>query len=99
MADQQKFQTLHPDPSKQGVRVTRATYDVYKSALLQVIPATEEGIAFTALHAAVIPLLPPAILASTSPGWWVTTVKLDLEARGLIRRTQRRGHQYVHRLE
>jgi hypothetical protein len=97
MSNQEMFEALHPDASKQGVRVTKATYDVYKAALLQVIPATEEGIAFTALRDAIIPYLPKQILENTSPGWWTTTVKLDLEAREVIVRVNRAGRQYVRR--
>ena len=80
------IQALHPDPNKQGTRVTKVTYDQYREALLQVIPATEIGILFAELSPAVEPYLSAELLANTSPGWWVTTVKLDLEARGLIER-------------
>ena len=93
------FEALHPDPTKQGTRVTKSTYDIYRHALLEVIPPTEEGIEFGKLREAVIPYLPAEIVENTSPGWWTTTVKLDLEARGLIERTQHPGRQRVRRCE
>jgi hypothetical protein len=93
MNQPEMFQALHPDPSKQGVRVTKATYEAYRTALLQVIPVDEEGVLFGALSAAVVPHLSPELVATTSPGWWVTTVKLDLEARGKIERVPGKGKQ------
>lgn len=95
MSSPEMFQALHPDPTKQGTRVTKATYDVYRAALLQVIPAGDEGIEFQALRSAVLPHLSPEIIENSSPGWWTTTVKLDLEARGLIERVPGAGKQRV----
>ena len=87
------MQALHPDPDKQGTRVTKATYDQYREALLKVIPPTKTGILFAELSQAVEPHLTAELLSNTSPGWWVTTVKLDLEARGLIERVPGKGKQ------
>ena len=89
------FEALHPDPSKQGTRVTKATYEAYKTALLNIIPESTEGVAFSDLSKAVQPHVPEDILESTSAGWWTTTVKLDLEARGLIERVPKTGKQFV----
>ncbi len=95
MNQSEMFQALHPDPSKNGTRVTKATYEAYRAALLQVIPAAAEGIPFVELSEAVTPHLSQELLDNTSPGWWVTTVKLDLEARGLIERIPGAGKQRV----
>ena len=95
MGKPEMFEALHPDSTKQGTRVTKATYELYRAALLEVIPADEEGIEFGKLRDAVIPYLPEEVVAKTSPGWWTTTVKLDLEARGLIERTGHSGRQRV----
>jgi len=93
------FQALHPDPTKQGTRVTKRYYDAYREALLKVIPTTEEGIFFADLPKAVDPLVPTDIAENTSTGWWTTTVKLDLEARGLIERVAGKGKQRVRRVK
>ena len=90
---QEMMEALHPDPEKQGTRVTKTTYEQYRKALLKVIPPTETGILFSELSQAVEPHLSAELLAQTSPGWWVTTVKLDLEARGLIERVPGKGKQ------
>ncbi|OHD79172.1 MAG: hypothetical protein A3J97_15710 [Spirochaetes bacterium RIFOXYC1_FULL_54_7] len=97
MSQAEIFQALHPDPNKNGTRVTKATYEAYRTALLQVIPAREAGIAFADLSQAVRPHLAQELLNTTSPTWWVTTVKLDLEARGLIERIPGTGKQRVRR--
>lgn len=98
MSKPEMFQALHPDPAKNGTRVTKSTYEAYRDALLKVIPASDEGIAFMALSKAVTPHIAPDLLESTSPGWWTTTVKLDLEARGLIERVPGKGKQRVRRV-
>ena len=94
-ADKEMFEALHPDPTKNGTRVTKATYDAYREALLKVIPNDEIGVPFSSLKTAVQPHIPADLLASTSPGWWVTTVKLDLEARQIVERLKVKGRQNV----
>ena len=89
------FQALHPDPQKKGMRVTKATYEIYRDIMLQVIPDDEEGILFMELSAAIEPHVPAEVLSNSSVGWWTTTVKLDLEARQLIERVPGRGRQRV----
>lgn len=91
------FQALHPDPTKRGARISRATYETYRDALLALIPATEDGIAFADLVTAVAARVPAALGERTSPAWWTETVKLDLEARGLIERFTRNRRQYLRR--
>ena len=99
MAEKEMFDALHPDPTKQGTRVTKSTYDAYRAALLKVIPFTEEGIEYGTLSEAVQPHIAPELLESTSPGWWVTSVKLDLEARGMIERIPTKGRQRLRQVK
>lgn len=77
--------------------MNRRAYEAYRDALLRVVPATEEGIPFGDLAAALAERVPPEVRAETSPGWWATTVKLDLEARGLIERVPGPGRQRLRR--
>ncbi|HSH03152.1 MAG TPA: hypothetical protein VLL52_11585 [Anaerolineae bacterium] len=98
MSDKEMFQALHPDPNKNGTRVTKVMYDAYRAALLAVIPKDEDGVLFGELVERVVPELAPEIAANTSPGWWVTTVKLDLEARRLIERVPGKGKQRLRRV-
>ena len=93
------FDALHPDPTKNGTRVTKRYYDEYRAALLKVIPTSEDGIYFSDLPKAVDEHISAEIAANTSTGWWTTTVKLDLEARGLIERVAGKGKQRVRRID
>lgn len=78
--------TLHPG-GKQGVRIERAKYDGMVAALLAVIPEDAPGVPFKELSDRVRPHLPADVYtAGVSVSWYLTTIKLDLEARGLLRR-------------
>ncbi|MEO1481364.1 MAG: hypothetical protein AAFU77_04610 [Myxococcota bacterium] len=78
--------TEHP-AGKNGTRVNRASYDAYRKAILSVIPKSKTGIAFSELSDRVKDKVAPEFLTDGSRcGWWVTTVKLDLEAKGVIER-------------
>lgn len=79
-------EALNPQPNKHPTRVNKANYDAYRRALLSVIPRKKDGVEFRALADLVAPKLAKDIAKATKPMWWVTTVKLDLEARGLIER-------------
>lgn len=79
-----RVETLHP-AGKQGVRIERAKYDTMRRALLRVIPRRKDGVPFLDLVDLVEPHLDPeAFTAEVSRPWYVTTVKQDLEARGLV---------------
>ena len=97
MSESEIYEALHPDPAKKGGRVTKATYDAYRDAFLRVLPGDETGIELQPLIDGIVPLLPQEVRESSSPGWWMMTVKLDLEARGLIERVAGKGKQRVRR--
>jgi hypothetical protein len=78
--------TKNPGKGKRGPRVDAARYDAMKTALLAVIPKAGDGVRFVDLEGLVEKRLPQATFAGASVLWYATIVKLDLEARGLIRR-------------
>lgn len=78
--------TRNPGKGKQGPRIDAGRYEAMKTALLAVIPASGEGVRFADLAGLVEKRLPKATFAGASVPWYATVVKLDLEARGLIRR-------------
>ncbi|MCB0038582.1 MAG: hypothetical protein KDE23_02820 [Caldilinea sp.] len=78
----ERIKTLHPD-GKQGVNIAKTKYDAVAAAILASIQAAGV-LPFGALAAAVAARLPAEFDGSI--GWYTTTVKLDLEARGLIER-------------
>jgi Family of unknown function (DUF6958) len=88
----ERILTLHPDPQKEGVNIDTGKYEVIKAAILEVVGAAPE-VTFGDLTSAVRRLLGDTFPGSVS--WYVTTVKLDLEARGLIERVPDKKPQHL----
>ena len=86
MAEPERIMTLHPQ-GKQGVRIEKSKYDAMVAALLEVLPTEEPGVRFTELEELLVPHLAEDVYtADVSVSWYLTTIKLDLEARGMIAR-------------
>lgn len=77
----EKILTKHPDPGKQGVRISKAKYDVMRGTIVDLLRVNGE-MTFTELVDAAKESLAGRFDGSIS--WYVTTVKLDLEARQVI---------------
>jgi hypothetical protein len=92
MAARNGFLALNPDPSKQGVQIDRTKYEAMRSAILANLkkhgPST-----FTQLAVLVENQLDGSFDGSVM--WYYTTVKLDLEARGEIRRVPKSKPQLI----
>ena len=87
MSTVDRIQTRHPNPAKAGANFDAAKYWAVREAILRAVPATGGGLRFADLSTRVAPRLSArAIPGGGSIGWYVTTVKLDLEARSLIAR-------------
>ncbi|MCE7990927.1 MAG: hypothetical protein HEP71_03065 [Roseivirga sp.] len=78
---EETIMTLHPQ-GKQGVNISKAKYDQVREVILRVIES-EQPISFTYMAE-----LSKEILTDEKfdgkPLWYITTVKLDLEARKLV---------------
>lgn len=85
------FQTIHPD-DKQGVRIDKKKYDVMRETILENV-RRHGRMSFTELASLVGEQLHGKFDGSVM--WYYTTVKLDLEARGEIRRVPRSKVQMV----
>jgi DNA-binding Lrp family transcriptional regulator len=83
--------TIHPQ-SKQGVKISRTKYDQMKHAILEILQENGE-MTFTALGEAVSARLAGQFEGSIT--WYYTTVKLDLEARGVLERINRGSPQRI----
>ncbi len=70
-------------PGKKGVRVNKAKYGIIEECILEVLGRYGE-IAFQNLPAKVRTVLKEPFDGSI--GWYTTTVKLDMERRGIIER-------------
>lgn len=91
-----KILTLHPG-GKQGVRIDRAKYDEMKRAILKVVGRGKQGVAFADLSRLVKPHLSKPVYGGASVSWYCVTVKLDLEARGVLERVPKASPQRVRR--
>jgi len=78
--------TRNPGAGKKAPRVDAARYEAMRAAILAVVPRKGDGIPFAALPRLVAASLPKDAFRGASVPWYVATVKLDLEARGLLRR-------------
>jgi hypothetical protein len=85
------IRTLHPD-KKQGVNISREKYEIIRNAILCVLQ-TQKEITFMNLSRAVEKEVNGTFEGSVT--WYVTTVKLDLEARGQIKRVPKSRPQLV----
>jgi hypothetical protein len=77
-----KILTLHPE-GKQGTNIDKTKYNLVRQTILDMV-GTNEGITFTEMTAGVEEKLAGNFDGSIP--WYVTTVKLDLEARGELER-------------
>ena len=89
----ERILTQHPDPDKQGVNIARTKYELIHQAILDGIREHGE-ITFQDLTRAVRDRVQGRFEGSVS--WYVTTVKVDLEARGLIQRVAGSRPQRIH---
>ena len=81
--DEEKILTLHPEEGKQGVKISRMKYEMVRQAILDAV-RSQGTITFQGLVSLVDYNLRSRFEGSIP--WYVTTVKLDLEARGEIER-------------
>lgn len=87
----ERIRTLHPE-KKQGVNISREKYEMIRSAILCVLQKEKE-ITFMNLSRAVEKEVNGNFEGSVT--WYVTTVKLDMEARGEIKRVLHSRPQLV----
>jgi hypothetical protein len=89
------IQLRHPDPSKKTARLSSDTYAVARRTVLEVVPADEPGITLGAYLDEVAIRLPRAKGWDPflSARWYAMAMKLDLEARGELRRVSKKPPQ------
>lgn len=87
----QKILTLHPE-GKQGVNIDLTKYNQIREAILGVL-AEQGTLAFGELGDVIEQRLSGRFDGSV--GWYYTTVKLDLEARGVLACDRRGSRQMI----
>ena len=88
---EEKILTKHPE-GKQGVNISRAKYEMVRLAILEAIHS-QGVITFKGLVSLVEFSLRNRFEGSLP--WYITTVKLDMEARGEIERLPGNGEQKI----
>ena len=85
------IRTLHPE-KKQAVNISKEKYELIRKAILSTLRAQRE-MSFMNLSRAVEKEMNGNFEGSVT--WYVTTVKLDLEARGQVKRVPNSRPQLV----
>ena len=94
------IETLNVNEGSRGLRCSKEKYEVVRKAMLAVVPRKREGIAFHELPKALLSRIPKNLFQTDgSVSWYVTTVKLDLEARCVIQRIAGSRPQRLRRLK
>jgi hypothetical protein len=92
MASDELFLTVQPEPAKQGVRIDKVKYSTIRDSILHNLQHYG-SMTFTQLGALVEEDLHDTFAGSVM--WYYTTVKLDMEARGEIRRVPNSRPQLI----
>ena len=87
----EKFLTLHPE-GKQGVNIDKWKYDMVRGAILEILQEHKSH-PFKTLADEVAKRLGDKFEGSF--GWYTVSVKLDLEARGVIERVPKKSPQQI----
>lgn len=88
----ERILTLHPEPLKQGVNIELGKYNKIRKAILETVSEKQET-RFMDLAGEVKKRISGNFKGSL--GWYVTTVKLDLEARKEIERVPDKKPQHL----
>jgi hypothetical protein len=90
-----RIQLQHPDPTKRNARIATDAYAVARRTVLAIVPAAEPGITLPAYLDEMAAKLPKAKGwdPSLSARWYGMAMKLDLEARGELKRINRKPPQ------
>lgn len=88
-----------PNESGTGARISPRRYDALRKAILLAVPKDADGIPLAALTRAVAARVPRELFRDVSLRWYLTAVKLDLEAQGLIERAPGSRPQRLRRVQ
>ena len=92
-----RIQLRHPDPTKKMPLMAKDQYRLVHDTVLGLVPAELPGITLDEYLAEMKARLPremgwdPAV----SAGWWGMAIKLDMEARGELKRVNDRPPQRI----
>jgi hypothetical protein len=86
----EQIQTLHPQPGKTNKKISLKKYETIKKQLLAILSKKE------LTHTELMEALYEKVKDSFEGGvqWYGETVKLDLEARGIVERMNSKPEKY-----
>ncbi|MDN5212623.1 hypothetical protein QQ020_11225 [Fulvivirgaceae bacterium BMA12] len=93
---EEKIMTLHPE-GKAGVNILKRRYDQVKEAILMILDENGGELTFKETSE-----IAQDVLKGNFDGkilWYVVTVKLDLEARGIIKRVPKTSPHRIRRVD
>lgn len=69
----------------QTTRLDATKYAAMKTALLEILPSKPPGLTQKQMMTGVVPRLPNELFpGGAKSGWWMKSVQLDLEAKGVV---------------
>lgn len=87
MADD-KIEVENVNVPGQVTRVDRAKYEDMKQAMLKIMSSDQPGMTAKEIKEAALPHLSPDLFPEgKTSGWWAKSVQLDLEAKGVLARS------------
>ncbi len=87
--EENKIQTLHPEKGKKNKRISIEKYEIVKAAILKVLQKHEPT------HTELVKLITKDLDSKIENiSWYAITVKLDLEARRIIEKTESKPQKY-----
>jgi uncharacterized protein DUF6958 len=92
MASDELFLTVRPESARQNLRIDQRKYEAVHAAILENL-RQYGSMTFTQLGALVEEQLQPVFSGSVT--WYYTTVKLDMETHGEIRRVPNSRPQLI----
>jgi hypothetical protein len=82
-----KIDVENPNSPGKTYRVDADKFNAMRAACLRVMPAAPPGMTPAEIQMAVLPHLPESLFpGGEKAGWWMKSVQLDLEAKGIITR-------------
>ena len=91
MPKPEKIEVANVNCPGQVANVNAEKYLAMREMLLKVLPKTPPGLTQAEMQAAILPFLPQDLWPDGQKSkWWAKTVQLDLEAKGLLTRTDRK---------
>ncbi|KEJ93943.1 hypothetical protein SAMN05444149_105424 [Pseudosulfitobacter pseudonitzschiae] len=82
-----KIEVENPNTPGRTTRLDRAKYEAMQAAFLPILPKDPPGLKVAEAKAALLPHLDQSLFpGGAKAGWWLKTVQLDLEAKGIIAR-------------